>query len=271
MKQFLFISFFFLLSARSYTQTDPLTQVHGARNQSLGNIRVFGNSAWSYFNNPGALATVEKDQIVVGYDHRFGLKELNTVDLAATIHRNFGTLAFGVTKFGGKLFSQQSLGLSFANQLGIASFGGKLEWFQTNVEGFGSGNSLVFSLGGIAELGPKFNLGATISNLNRGQVSKNNDQRLPTGISLGLNYAPIEQVQLFAEVEKDIQISPIYKFGLEYSLKDWLLLRTGINSNPTKVFFGLGLKQERFGIDFGFGQNNPLGTTSHLSLSYQLD
>lgn len=271
MKHLIFLSFLFLLPVKSFAQTDPLTQVHGAHNQSIGNIRVFGSTAWSYFNNPGVLANLETDQLVIGYDHRYGLKELNTYDLAASLRSNFGTFGFGITRFGGKLFNQQSLGIAFANQLGIVSFGGKVEWFQTQVEGFGSGNSLIFSLGGIAELGPKLNFGATIGNLTRSRLGKNSDQRLPTGISLGLAYTPIDQLQFFAEIEKDIQISPIYKFGMEYKIKEWISLRTGINSNPAKIFFGLGLNHERLGIDFGYGQNNPLGSTSHLSLSYSLD
>jgi hypothetical protein len=271
MKHSIFLSFLFLLSAKTFAQTDPLTQVHGAQNQSIGNIRVFGSTAWSYFNNPGVLAMLEVDQIVSGYDHRFGLKELNTYDLAASLRSNFGTFGFGVTRFGGKLFNQQSLGIAFANQLGIVSFGGKVGWFQTQIEGFGSGNSLIFSVGGIAELDPKLSLGATIGNLTRAKLGKNSDQRLPTGISLGLAYNPIDQLQFFAEVEKDIQISAVYKFGLEYGIKEWIALRTGINSNPAKIFFGLGLKHERFGIDFGYGQNNPLGSTTHLSLSYSWD
>ncbi len=271
MKHSIFISFFILLIANSFAQTDPLTQVHGARNQSLGNIRVFDKSAWSHFNNPGGLANLENIQIVVGYDSRFGLKELNTFDAAFAIQNRYGSFAFGVSRFGGKLFNQQSLGLSFANKMGIVSFGGKIEWFQTQIEGFGDGDGLIFSFGGIATLGPKINLGASITNVNRAKIGKHTDQRLPTGISMGLNYVPISQLELFAEVEKDIQLTPVYKVGLEYSLKEWAQFRTGVNSNPAKVFFGFGLKHERFGFDYGYSQTNPLGSTSTLSLAYTWD
>ena len=38
---------------------------------------------WSYFNNPGGLALLESASIAVGYDNRFGLKELSTLDFTA--------------------------------------------------------------------------------------------------------------------------------------------------------------------------------------------
>jgi len=271
MKAIFLFSFFSVFSLIAKAQTDPITQVYGAKNQSLGNIRIFDNSSWSHFNNPGGLAKNNQAQLAAGYDHRFGLSDLSSVNLSAAVPFNFGVVGLGISKFGGKLFNQQILGISFSNQLGIVSIGGKLDWFQTQIEGFGTGNAAIFSLGGIIELGPDFSMGATISNLNRARIGKNSDQRIPTGISLGINYHPFEQLQVFGEVEKDILINPIYKFGLAYSLKDWMALRTGVNSNPGRLFFGLGINAGKFYLDLAFSQVNPLGSTNHVSLTFDLD
>lgn len=268
MKQLIFFCFLFCLHFYSQAQTDPLTQVHGARSQAMGNLRVHGMDTWSYFNNPGGLAKLESSEIAAGFDLRFGLKELSTVDLVGAWKIKAGTLGFGITRYGGNLFNQQSLGLAFANQLGIVSVGGKLEWFQTQIAGFGSGNSLIFSLGGVAELSPNFSVGASISNLSRSKISKDSETRLPTGISLGVFYLPIKQLQIHLEVEKDIQIKPVVKAGLEYGIKDWIFLRTGINSNPSRLYFGIGLKSNKMSLDYAYGQNQALGSTNHLSLGF---
>jgi hypothetical protein len=268
MKLLTFFCFLFCLHFFAKAQTDPLTQVHGARSQGMGNLRVHGLDTWSYFNNPGGLAKMESSGVSAGYDSRFGLQELSTVDLVGSWKVKAGTLGFGITRYGGKLFNQQSLGLAFANQLGIISIGGKLEWFQTQIEGFGTSNSLIFSLGGMAELSPQFSIGASISNLNRSKISKDSETRLPTGVSLGIFYNPISQLQIHLELEKDIQIKPVVKAGLEYGINDWIFLRTGINSNPSRLFYGVGLKSTRFSLDYAYGQNQTLGSTSHLSLGF---
>ncbi len=267
------LSFLFLLigfSLPAFTQTDPITQVHGARSQGMGNMRVHGNDAWSYFNNPGGLSTLEESQVSVGVDQRFGLKDLSTVDLVSAWKLPAGTLGVGVSSFGGKLFNQQSLGLAFSNRLGIVNLGAKLEWFQTQMQGFGTGNSLIFSFGGIAELSPELSFGASIFNLNRAKLSSESVYRLPTGISMAIRYTPNEDLELQLELEKDIQINPVVKLGMEYGLKEWLYLRTGINSNPGRLFFGFGLAYGRFQMDYAQGQNLALGTSHHLNLGMKL-
>lgn len=270
MKLTLFLCFLFGICFPIEAQTDPITQVHGARAQGMGNLKVHGNDVWSFFNNPGGLASVKSSTLAIGADQRYGLKELSTLDFASAWVSRYGTWGAGVSRFGGKLFNQQAIGIAFANKLGIVSIGGNLQWFQTQIEGFGSGNGLVFSLGGIAELSPQFKMGASISNLNRGKVSRDTDQRIPTGISMGVNYTPIESLSLQLEIEKDIELSPVVKAGLEYGIKELIFLRTGVNTKPNRIFFGLGLKPGKFSFDYAHGQNSALGSTHHVSFALEL-
>ena len=270
MKQLFFLSFWFWANCFALAQSDPSSHAHGARSQGMGNVRVNLTDSWAYFNNIGALDRLKESEISAGFDHRFGIKELSTVDLAVAWKTKFGTAGLGISRFGGKLFNQQQLGLGFSNTLGIVSLGAKIDWFQTNIEGFGTGNSLIFSLGGVAELGPKFFLGAHFSNLNRARLSQNNELRLPTTVQMGISYLPSESLRLMAELEKDIELAPVFKAGIEYELNQWILLRTGISSNPARLSFGLGLRKDRFGFDYAYGQNTALGRTHHLSLVLKL-
>lgn len=271
MKQLLFLCFWFWATTLSEAQTDPLSQAHGARSQGMGNLKVMLPDSWSYFNNIGALNRIEETEISAGFDHRFGLSELSTVDLAVGWKNDFGTIGLGISRFGGKLFNQQLLGLGFSNTLGIVSIGAKIDWLQTQIEGFGSGNALVFSLGGVAELGPKFFLGANFSNLGSSKISQNSEQHIPTSVQLGISYIPVESLRILAEVEKDVELDPVVKAGLEYQFKDWIYLRTGVSSNPARISFGLGMRKSQFGFDYAYGQNTALGRTHHLSLVMKLD
>jgi hypothetical protein len=149
------------------------------------------------------------------------------------------------------------------------SLGGKLDWFQTQIEGFGSGNSLLFSLGGIAQLGPDFFMGANFSNLTQSKISENSGQALPTLIQLGLSYVPSSTLTLFSELEKDVDLPPVFKTGIEYALSREIYLRTGVNSHPVRMSFGLGVRKNAFGFDYAYGQNTALGRTHHFSLGFK--
>lgn len=269
MKRSTFFCFLIWFFTPLQAQIDPLNQSYGARSQSLGNLRINLPDAWAYFNNIGALDRIKDSELAVGYDNRFGLPELSNFNLAGAWKNKFGTLGFGAFRFGGALFNQQTLGIGFSNQLGIISIGAKVEWFQTQIEGFGSGHALLLHFGGVAELGPKLFFGAHISNVNRAKISKNALDRLPTAIQMGITYRPVETISLYLETEKDIATAPLLKVGLEYGLRDWVYLRSGINTNPSQIFFGVGIRPKRFKIDYGFGQNSALGSTNHISLAIQ--
>lgn len=264
---FLCIAFWSCYSA--FSQVSPLDQSHGARSKGLGNLKVNLPDAWSVFNNIGALDRAKASEIALGYDHRYGLKELTSLDLAGLIKTNNGTFGVGIARFGGKLFNQQLFGIGYSQTLGIASFGAKVDWFQTQIQDFGTGNSLVLSIGGVADLGPNIQMGAYFSNLNRAKVSKNSEDHLPTLISFGIKYTPISDLQIQLEAEKDILVKPTIKAGIEYKIQEWVILRTGVNSNPSRLFFGLGLRPKNFLIDYAMGQNTALGSTHHVSLGYQ--
>ncbi|MBN3583500.1 hypothetical protein JYB64_13960 [Algoriphagus aestuarii] len=269
MKRLIFLGFFVWICILSQAQTDPLTQAHGAKSQSMGNLKVNLQDAWSVFNNIGGLDRIKSSQVSLGVDTRYGLKELSTTGVAAGIKTEIGTFGLGLTRFGGKLFNQQMLGVGFSQKLGIASFGLKVDWFQTQIQDFGTGNSLLISMGGVTELGPKIQIGGSFSNINRAKISKNSEDHLSTLISLGLSYFPTSSLQIHLEAEKDISYAPNIKLGLEYGLKEWVFLRTGINSNPSNLFFGIGIKPGNFQFDYGLGQNTPLGNSHHVSLGYK--
>lgn len=267
MRRLLFFCFLYSIPLYVLAQTDPITQVHGARAQGMGNLRVHGNDPWSYFNNPAGLSQLEDSNLALGIDQRYGLAELGTFDFTGAWKTKQGTWAAGISRFGGKLFNQHLLGIAFSNQMGIVSIGTKAEVFQTQIEGFGTANTFVLSIGGLAELSPDFHIGASIFNLNRAKISKASTQRLPTGISMALHYRPIDKLSWQVELEKDILIDPVFKTGIEYGLQQWIFLRVGVNTQPSKLFYGLGIVYEKLKIDYAYSQNHALGATHHLSLN----
>ena len=266
MKLTVFLCFWVLVFFSATAQTDPQSQAHGARSQGMGNLKLFLKDSWSFFNNVGTMDRMDESELSVSVDQRFGLKELSTLSLSGVSKLEFGSIGFGISRFGGDHFNQQQVGIGFSNTLGIVSLGGKLEWLQTQIEGFGTGHSLLFSMGGVAQLGPEIMLGGHFSNFTQSKISQNNEQALPTLVQVGIGYTPTKSLSMYTEVEKDVALPAIFKLGFEYTLSEWIFLRTGINSNPSRLSFGLGIRKKRFGFDYAYGQNSALGRTHHFSL-----
>ncbi|AWW31718.1 hypothetical protein DN752_17160 [Echinicola strongylocentroti] len=254
----------------SYGQNGSEVFAKGARSYGLANTHVTLTDAWSIFNNPGAMGRLKTTSFLIGYDHRLGLNELTTLGAGAVIASDKGNFGVSLSHFGGALFNQQAVGIGYANQLGIASFGVKASYLQTNIEGYGRGGVPVFEFGGTAILGPHLVFGAHVYNFTRSQYSSNSEDYLPTIIKAGLSYQPSSKLLLNLEAEKDILLSPIAKLGLEYNFMEKLWARCGIRTNPSNLHFGIGFQPERFQINYAVAQNNRLGYTHHFSMTYKL-
>lgn len=266
MKFSLIFCFWLMLSFPTSAQIDLSTQAFGAKSQGLGTVKLYHQDAWSLFNNVGALDRIEDSEIGLALDQRYGIQELSTSALSVVFKKPVGSLGIGVSRFGGELFQQLRLELGISNTKGILSFGAKAGWFQTQIEGFGTGNSLILSLGGLAELGPKFFFGAQLSNLNQAKIGKQSSQPIPTLLTLGITYLPAKNLEIHSELEKDLYQPPLFKLGLNYQLENWIFLRTGIHSVPNSLHFGIGLHKKKYGLDYAVGQTTDLGGTHHLSL-----
>jgi hypothetical protein len=266
MKPSLIFCFWLLFSIDTSAQIDLSTQAFGAKSQGLGTTKLYHRDAWSLANNVGALDRITESEISLAIDQRFGLQDLSTAALSGVFKSQKGSIGFGIARYGGGLFNQHRLELGLGTTRGILSFGIKAGWFQTHIEGFGTGNSIQFSLGGLAELGPKFFFGAQLTNVNQAKISTNSTQTLPTLLLMGATYLPSKNLEIHTELEKDLDHPPIFKVGLQYSLEKWIILRTGIHSYPTALNFGLGLQKKKYGLDYGYGQNTALGRTHHLSV-----
>ncbi len=266
MKFSLIFCFWLMLSLPTSAQIDLSTQAFGAKSQGLGTVRLYHQDAWSLFNNVGALDRIEDSEIGLALDQRYSIQELSAAALSLVFKKPVGSLGIGVSRFGGELFHQHRLELGLSTTRGILSFGAKAAWFQTYIEGFGTGNALLLSLGGLAELGPRFFFGAHLSNLNQAKISKQSSQPIPTLLTLGITYLPAKNLEIHSELEKDLNHPPLFKLGLNYQLENWIFLRTGIHSAPNSLHFGIGLRRKKYGLEYALGQTTALGSTHHLSL-----
>lgn len=264
---FIWLGLFFDSLAQS-----PLTlQSFGASSVGMGGIKHYVMDSWTIFNQVGALNRLDRSIISANFDQRFGIKELSTIGFSGAWKTSAGTAGVGLARIGSPLFNQQMLGLGFSNTLGIVSIGAKIDWHQTQIEGFGSGHAFLFTFGGVAELSPELFFGAQVTNVNQARFSRFSENRLPSTLQIGLAYVPYASTKIILESEKPLEGNAIIRLGLEHEIKNWLFLRAGVGSQPARLHFGLGIEKDWFGFDYALGQHTALGNTHHFSLNFLLD
>lgn len=264
--------FFFALTLVTGVNINALCQsvstLMGARSNGLGYTSSCLSDEWSLFNNVGGLAKIERPLASASYDFRPSFPAGNRAAAVIAAPVKYGVAAFGFFKFGDNLYSEQIVSAGFSNKLGIASLGAKVNYIQYNAEGFGTKGVLSLSLGGITELTPHLKIGVHIINLNQPSISRTGDEHLPTILTAGAAFTPGDKVFITAEIEKDLEYSPIWKAGLEYKPFDKVAFRTGFNLHPNASFFGTGFHTKKLHIDYAIQYSSTTGSGHQASVSY---
>jgi hypothetical protein len=244
----------------------------GARSAGMGNASVSLSDAWSAQYNQAGLGFVRDISGGVYYENRFLLKELGIKGGVIALPVKAGTFGICVSNFGYSLYSESKYSLSFAKAFGDKlSAGIAMDYLSTKIaEGYGTQGALAAEFGLQAKPLKGLTIGAHVYNPTRAKLAAYNDERLPTVIRLGGDYAFSEKVTLAVETEKDIAKKAIFKAGIEYKPVKEFYLRAGIGTNPTLTSFGFGINLKALKIDVAANYHQVLGFSPQLGLTYTI-
>ncbi len=264
--------FFFLLCCLS-TSLSLLAQVSaplpaGARGQAMalgGTVFQDIHAAWG---NPAGLAYLEGTSVALFGEQRFALSELRQVGAAGAIALGSSAIGLSVGYFGFDAYNESRIGLVYGRKLARnLSLGAQVYTLGTRIPDYGSRQLVSFELGLQAEISPSVRVGGRIANPMRVEILE--DEPLPTSLSFGFSYKPGTQVEIMAEVEKDILFPVRVRTGLEYQLMDALQLRAGLATSPSLLSFGVGYKLlDQWLLDFSASYHQYLGFTPGLGMVY---
>ncbi len=246
-----------------------LSSEFGARSQGMGNANTTLRDEWAIFNNAGGIAGVESGGVFFGYDRFFDIEGFDKV-AAGWIHPiRHGNIGVSVQRFGDELYSEQIVSGVYGNKIGFVSLGIRANYFQMRIEDFGTANAVLFDFGGIVEMIPELTFGAYISNFTASALNNQEQTPLPVSMKIGLSYSPTSEIILNIDLYKEIEFDPMVRAGLEYKISEKVFVRTGVNSNPWKYYFGGGVELSRFKIDYAVASHQFLGISHQASVSFK--
>lgn len=243
----------------------------GASFTGMGNSTVMLPGYWSVFHNQAGLAFCNQMQIGFHFENAYFIKELSLKSTAFVLPTNSGVFAGSFNYFGYSLYNETKAGLAYSKTLGKRFAAGiQLDYYRVHIgENYGNKGVATAEIGILAIPVDNFFIGAHAFNPVRSKMADYADERLPTILRFGIGYRISEGLTFTAETEKDLDYKPMYKTGIEYKLLKKIYLRSGISTNPTKFFFGIGFQFHSIQADFAFSQHQTLGYTSHFSVLYR--
>ncbi len=237
----------------------------GARAEGIGNASAALTDAYSTYHNPAGIAWATTYTACFAYSVAAALEGANRLGAAGLLPTKYGVAGITLFRFGDDLYSESLLGATFANRLGIASLGARVNYLQYRANGLGTHSVLTIDAGGVAELTPGLKIGAWIQNLNRPALVEQGNHT-PVRMTVGLACSPADHVTLVAGLEKDLDNPTTLKCGLEYVLRNRVYLRSGFNLKPNAAFFGTGYTMRRLQFDYALQYNLYLRTVHSASV-----
>lgn len=236
---------------------------------SMGETAFARKDINALFGNQAGLTSLNSSSVSVNTERRFNIGELSRHTVGFATPTEAGTFGLVVNYFGFSEFNEQKIGLAYARQLGKRfSFGAQFDYIGTRINEFGNANTYTVELGILASISQQMDIGAHFFNplgVDRGIE----DEPLESILSFGLNYRPSKNLTLMADVEAELDFTPRYKIGIDYSFSEIFNLRIGAHTEPTSISLGVGLKLgDNFKIDIATAYQTILGITPGIGIRY---
>ncbi len=241
------------------------------RSAGMANASITTDDLWSNFRNQAGLANIKNPSGGFLYENRFGLYQVSTKALAIAIPVNSGCFGLNYSYFGYSEYNESKAAIGFGKKLAeFLDIGIQLNYMHTYItENYGNRGTVTFETGLLATPISDFTLAFHVFNPLHTLISRNINEHIPTIIRAGIEYKFNENTMLAVETKKDINQKPVFKFGGEHLLFDFLYIRTGIQTNPVKYSFGFGMEYKGIYGDIGFISHPELGYSPHLSIYYR--
>ncbi len=242
----------------------------GAESMAIGNSSTCLFNEWSITSNVAGLSEIESLTVAAAYSTYPSFKPFDRTSFTVTTPLFGGGLGVSAFRFGDELYSEQIVSAGYANTLGLASLGAKINYIQYQAENFGTRGVFTVGLGGIAKITPRLFVGSFLSNVNQPNIGGDGSaESIPTRMYLGIAWKPSGKTFLTTEVEKDLDAELLYKGGIEYKLHKKFTVRTGFNINPNAAFAGCSFHIRKLRLAYATQYHLQLGLSHQISMSIQ--
>jgi len=250
--------------------------------------------AWSYLVNPAGLSRLEGIEVVSGFYKPYGLSFYsNQLGILAVPVGKLGTVAVAYqgssSEYSGNSLTSESvfsishgfylqkdiistLSIGYTVNLYQIDYGQSAGPSGDGSDGInlGSGYGFGVDLGVQGSLHERSWVGLFAKNVNSPEMgSPLSSSRLPRSLAVGFGYEPYYGLKTNFLIFQAIGGHKTqYRAGIEYRVVPWLIMRTGVNTEPNRIGFGFGINKWGLLMDYAFVSHPVLPETHQFSLGY---
>jgi hypothetical protein len=272
LKNITFITFLILcIQSYQHVYSQERNGPAGGRSAGISNASVTLKDEWSSFNNQAGLAFIEKPIVGLYFENKYQVKEFSMQAGTFALPLKPATLSLSYRFFGYTKYNDTKIGLGIGRKFtDHFSAGIQINYMQNFfAEGYGTYNALTAEIGLLAEPLQNLNIGFHVFNPTLAKNDASENEVLPTIIRCGISYTIESKASLYLEAEKQLEIKPLFRAGLEITPIENLYFRLGFSTLIEQYSVGIGYKLKKIKADIAFSNNAVLGFSPKASLAYE--
>ncbi|MDR1678564.1 MAG: hypothetical protein LBR81_02190 [Prevotellaceae bacterium] len=227
--------------------------------------------AWTGFHNPAALSGSKEITAQLGYENRFGIKELSIGAASVAIPTSKVDIGVAVSRFGYSKYNETQAGIAlsrrFTKRLQLAVQANYYSIYLSPEEG--SKGTVVAQIGLLSELTDNLTVGFHAFNPAQTNIGLGDtEKRIPSLFELGAQYKFGGNLLWLAQIDKEIDHDLQWRTGFEYWIVKEFAVRVGGYGSPFVPNLGASLQLNKFALDLNFERHQQLGINSACALRY---
>jgi len=249
----------------------------GPRVTGMGGASVAVTSgADALFANPAGLAKQNGFQTTFMTSKPFGLDVRQQAFVCGT-HVASGGLGFSYSSLGNQeLLTERVISVGYGSD-GYGSGTGRIFSFGIVLKSmsvdfgdtYGKGCVLSMDAGVLVDVNGTLHAGAMVNNWNNPRLGISEPFNLPGRITVGIGWNPTTEFVSALDIASETDYPVELHFGVEFRLTRLLLLRAGVQTQPTAFTTGFGVRTGRVFIDYGCQTHEYLNVTHQFSCSFR--
>ena len=267
--RFFLVFSFFLFSCGSVYAAFERKEL-GARAGGLsGSFSALSQDASAPFWNVAGLSQVQFPELQSYYTQLFSVQDLSLYGASAAVPlkwKKAGSAAIAYSHFGNNVYSEQEIYLSH----GIAindyfQVGTSFKTMLLKIDGYGSSVSVGVDLALQFQMEKRWTFATLAKNINRPKIS-NGQESLSQSLGAAASFLALKNLMLSSEIERGSERPINFKFGVEWTLWDIFILRSGAQTSPSRFGAGFGLWIKNVRLDYSYEHNMELSATHQITL-----
>ncbi len=152
---------------------------------------------------------------------------------------------------------------------GIVSAGCNINYDHLAIAGYGSAWSIGVDVGAAVQITDEVRWGFSLLNINRPTIGEEKDE-LPQLYLTGVTCDVLPTASVSFTLIKDVRYPLSVRTGVRFSPLEFVCLRFGVSSDPSRYFAGFGIHYSSISVDYSVATHAELGLTHTIGISFSL-